>query len=317
MASSSNRKSGSSARSTKRKRVVLGAKETVRVDYAKGQPKVDTERRRPQQRAPKKPDSAGSRLATSKRQERERRQIQLRNRRLAVWAGLIAVVFLVIWGAFSIVNAPWLRVSSVEVVGAKRLSASEVTSRAAIGATTTMLSLSPGKVERRLLADPWIVSAEVSRRFPRTVVLTVQERVPVAVVDAGGAKLWLASKDGRWLGQRSEDTSGAYITVRDVPDLKPVAGKGVESTEALNALRVIDGLSPELRKLVITVSAPTVEKTALITKGDIEIFIGSAADIRTKDQLALRILKEQAGKVVYINVRSIERPTWRGLESAP
>lgn len=317
MASSSNRKSGSSARSTKRKRVVLGAKETVRVDYAKGQPKVDTERKRPQQRAPKKPDSAGSRLANSKRQERERRQVQLRNRRLLVWGGLVGAACLLVWGAYAVANAPLLRVSSVEVLGTKRLSVSEVTSRAAIAPSTTMLSLSPGQVERRLLADPWIASAEVMRRFPRTVVLQVEERVPVAVVDVGGAKLWLASKDGYWLGPRSDETSGAFITVRDVPDLKPVAGAKIKSPEALNALRVVDGLSPELRKLAITASASTVEKTALITKSGVEIFIGSAADIKTKNQLALRILREQQGKVVYINVRSIDRPTWRGLETAP
>jgi cell division protein FtsQ len=288
----------------------------VRVDYTKGQPKVDTERKR-QQRPARKSDSPGSRLATAKRQERERRQVQFRNRRIGVIGVIVVAVAVVIWGIVAIVNAPVLRVRAVTVEGNVRLSDSEVTSQAAIAPSTTMLSLSAGAIERRLLADPWIAAATVSRRFPATIVIDVTERVPLAVVDVGGSKLWLASADGRWLSQRSEDTSGSFITIRDVPDVKPVAGRPVGSPEVANALRVVAGISSTLRKRVVTVSAASIDKTALITSDDIEIFVGSATDIAIKDGLALRILREQRGKVVYINVRSVDRPTWRGLDVNP
>jgi cell division protein FtsQ len=62
------------------------------------------------------------------------------------------------------------------------------------------------------------------------------------------------------------------------------------------------------------ISAPTIDKTAILTNDDVEIFVGDAAQIAEKDQIARGILAREKGKVVYINVRVVERPTWRGLE---
>ncbi|MBU4555302.1 MAG: hypothetical protein KJ747_00320, partial [Actinobacteria bacterium] len=82
-----------------------------------------------------------------------------------------------------------------------------------------------------------------------------------------------------------------------------------------NALRVWKALSSELRAKTRTISAPSVDKTALMTTDDIAIFMGSSEDIERKDLVARRILEEQAGKVVSINVRTVDRPTWRGVDT--
>ncbi len=65
------------------------------------------------------------------------------------------------------------------------------------------------------------------------------------------------------------------------------------------------------------ISAPTVDKTAVITNDDVEIYIGAATQLAAKDRLIREILRREKGKVVYINVRVVERPTWRGLDDAP
>ena len=73
------------------------------------------------------------------------------------------------------------------------------------------------------------------------------------------------------------------------------------------------GLSPELRGRVKSVSAATVDKTALVVAQNIQVFVGSAEDIDKKDQLIRQILAKEK-KLVYINVRVVSRPTWRGLD---
>jgi hypothetical protein len=143
----------------------------------------------------------------------------------------------------------------------------------------------------------------------------VGERSAAAVIDAGGTNLWLVDAGGYWLGTlKSEDSTG-LVTVRDIEALKPIAGKRTTSVEVRNALAVIRGLSPEMKAQLKTVSAPTIDKTALITTSDVQIMVGSAEDISKKDRVARKILADERG-VVYVNVRVVDRATWRGLDEA-
>jgi hypothetical protein len=99
-----------------------------------------------------------------------------------------------------------------------------------------------------------------------------------------------------------------------VPGLDPKPGRLTTSEPLLNAVKVLTGISPALRAMVTSVAAPTIDGTALTTVDHVEIVIGEAIDLPTKDALARRILTEQQGKVVSIDVRITDRPTWRGLK---
>ena len=117
MASSSGRKSGSSGSSSNRKRVVVGAEETVRVRYKQGNPEVESERKRtPRQeqrstseragsRVPK-PSSAGRRVASQKRDDRDRRRRDISRRRALLAVLVLVAVAGVIWGLVALWRAP-------------------------------------------------------------------------------------------------------------------------------------------------------------------------------------------------------------------
>ncbi|MBE0477283.1 MAG: FtsQ-type POTRA domain-containing protein [Coriobacteriia bacterium] len=229
-------------------------------------------------------------------------------------AALVAVGAVLAAGAW-LYRSPLLSVDRVEVVGASHLSEDRVREIAAVPAGVTVLSVRNSEIEERLRAEPWIAEARVRRRPPHTVRITVEERVPAALIDEGSATLWLVDEEGVVLGERSAEDTSALAVVRDVPGIEAGPGVRLDSDALDNALRVLRGMSAELRAEVRAVSASTVDKTALYTYEDVEIFIGSAEDLERKDLLARRILEEQRGKVVYINVRTVDRPTWRGLET--
>lgn len=326
MASNSHRKSGSSGRSGPRKRVVIGAEETVRVRYKKNQPQVEAERRSTTRQTARvatrraglerpAPSQQGKRLSSAKREERERRQQTIRLRRVGLWAAAAAVAVVVLWGLVALFNAPVFALRTVVVSGARQLSDERVRELAAVPTATVLTRLDTSDVRERLEADPWVVKARVDRDFPSTLRLEIVERAPVAVVDAGGAEVWLVSSDGYWLDRQSKVATGV-VAIRDIEGLKPVRGKRATSKELTNAIKVAAGISPELRAMTRSISAPSIEKTALMTTDDVEIYIGEAADLKTKDQIARKILAKQKGKVVYINVRVVESPTWRGLDTA-
>ena len=322
MVSNSGRKSGSSARSTSRKRVVIGAQETVRVSYSKDKPQVESERRRTQRQtrassarpgmSGPKPTGVGRKISNVKRDERERRRRGLARRRLLVVLALGALLSAIVWGLVGLWRGPVFSIKKVVVVGTTRLTRAAVIKEAAIPSDATLLRVSAKRIEDRLTSDPWVASAHVSRTFPSTLVVTIVERTPAALVDAGGTALWLVDKDGYWLGPRSVNDTGAIVTIRDIVGLAPKAGIRSASSELRNALTVLAGLSEQLRAMIKTISAPTVDTTALITAGDIQIFVGGSDNIAKKDLIARDILSRQK-KVVYVNVRVVERPTWRGL----
>lgn len=204
-------------------------------------------------------------------------------------------------------------VRTVAVVGNSHLTADEVRAAAAVPSGTTLLRFPAESVERRLELSPWVASATVTRDFPDTMQIRVKEYEPAAVVDTGAETFWLVDGNGWVIAQQTPETTSTLITIRDIEAFEPAEGERSSSEALRNALRIWEGLTPELKKRTRLISAPSVDKTALMTTDDITIFIGSSEDIARKDLVAQRILAEQAGKVVSINVRTVDRPTWRGI----
>jgi cell division protein FtsQ len=167
-------------------------------------------------------------------------------------------------------------------------------------------------VRARIAADPWVAEVKVNRRLPDTIEFEVVERVPVALVD-GTACLWVVDGHGWVVGKRSREGTPTLPVVRQLQNAKLAVGREVGSAALRNALAVLGGVSPSLRRDVVAVNAKSVDETALVTKGNVEILFGSADEMPKKDAIARQILAAQRGKVVFIDVRSTDRPVSRGL----
>ena len=260
-----------------------------------------------------KPSNEARALAEARKVQREgrlageRRAVRLRA------VGIVAAVVLVIAGCIAIYNSSLFKITNIEVVGAVHITAERVKSLAAIPADATLIRFPADGVVARVKADPWVDSVTVSRVFPSGMRIRVTERVPVAIVNAGVGK-WLIDGTGAVIATPSVSASGSLPVIRDVPglDLKP--GRRTVSEPLLNAVAVLAGISRPLAAIVTAVSAPSIDGATLITTGRVEIVIGQAADLAKKSELASIILREQKGKVVSIDVRVIDRPTWRGLK---
>jgi cell division septal protein FtsQ len=126
-------------------------------------------------------------------------------------------------------------------------------------------------------------------------------------------ELWLVDAQRYVVEKGAADASLTVPVIRDVEGFKPKAGEQSPSATLGNALAVISGVSPEMRKMVRAVTAPSVDETALLTNEGIEILVGPARELQKKDAIARRILAEQRGKVVFIDVRNTSSPVSRGL----
>lgn len=255
---------------------------------------------------------ASRRIAAAKADERSRKEALARRSLILKAVAVVLVVALGITGAVAVYRSSFLAVDTVRTAGNNILADGHIVSLAEVPEGATLLNVDSVAIEARLLSDPYIKEARVDRNLPSTLVLRVEERVPVAALELADAS-YLVDAEGYWLSTVSAEQTATLAVVRDLPTLSFEPGARIDDASARNAIAIVNGLSPELREITAYLNAPSVEKTEIITREGVAIFLGSSDQLAVKDEVARRILAENEGKVVYINVRIVDRPTWRGL----
>ena len=266
--------------------------------------------------APPKPKrSEGAvRFAETKRDEREQRLASRRTRIRLVLGGVAALIALLLAGSFLLYNSSAFAVGDVVVTGNSRVSGERIVELAAIPPDATLLRLPDAALAARIRTDPWISAVSVGRQFPDKVTVAVTERVPVALVDLGKSRgMWLVDASGSFITTQTKSNAAGLPLVRDVVSNGAAISMKDPPPTMLNALKVLGGMGAQLRSSAKYITAASVDETAVFTKDGVEILFGAATQMVKKDFLARRILADQKGKVVFIDVRSVDRPVWRGL----
>ena len=104
------------------------------------------------------------------------------------------------------------------------------------------------------------------------------------------------------------------MCIRDRPyGTSPETGAFCTDENVNNALDIVAGMTTSLADQVVLVKATDAESTKLTLDNGVEIAFGKAEDIREKERVCLEIMEQNPGSVAYINVRVVDRPTWRAL----
>jgi cell division septal protein FtsQ len=121
--------------------------------------------------------------------------------RRAAWstAGAVVVVLLASWAGSSLLDAAALTVRSVIVRGHSRVSAADIETRLAGIRQENILKIDLEQYRLRLIASPWIASAELWRVFPSTVQVRITERTPLVLARLSG-QLFLVDAAGVIIG---------------------------------------------------------------------------------------------------------------------
>jgi cell division protein FtsQ len=96
-----------------------------------------------------------------------------------------------------------LPITTVDVEGARRLTADAVRQRAQITPQDNILSVNLGAARRRLQAHPWIADAKVIRDIPDRIVIRIREHECRAVLNLD--RQFLLSADGEIFKAREKD----------------------------------------------------------------------------------------------------------------
>ncbi|MGH3385776.1 MAG: cell division protein FtsQ/DivIB [Nocardioidaceae bacterium] len=215
------------------------------------------------------------------------------SRRWAVWRRALAVLVVVgLVGAagWLVFLSDVLAVETVEVEGEGAITADRITEVAEVPVGKPLARTDLDQIAARVERIREVHHAEVGRSWPHTVVVTVTERTPVAVVERDGVR-------------RLVDAEGVQFRVvkgrrKGLPTI--VAG-GERAAE--EAAKVVAVLPADVARRVTRLDATTMDSITLRLTGGREVVWGSAEESERKAEV-LAVLVERKGKVLDVSVPS-------------
>lgn len=223
---------------------------------------------------------------------------QWRRRWLALRYLLVPLLLLALLagGVWAVWFSSWLAVDTIDVSGAQTVSADDIRARADIEPGEPLVRVDVAAAEVRVGSLAVVKDVEVTRQWPDGILVSIEERVAIAVVDIGGRL-------------RGMDEEGVvFRDYRRAPPGLPRVETSIGATaEALReAAKVISALPDSLTLIVDHVRVETVDQISLVLKDGRVVIWGSAADSETKAEVLEELLKTPA-KVYDVSVPS--RPT--------
>ena len=220
-----------------------------------------------------------------------------RRRRLVLV--LAIVVVLAAAATWLVAFSSVLGVGHVKVEGNHVLATTEIERRAAVPQGEPLLRLDTDAITRRVEQLPVVASAAVTTSLPATVVITVQERVPVGYLASGGKRI-LVDRTGR-----------QYLTVDRVPGGLPrfVVPAGTDELTTGDAVATVAAALPvDLKARVLTIGAMDPQSITLVLRGGKVVRWGIAKRNAVKAQIvdALRVRRNS-----QIDVSNPDQPFTR------
>jgi cell division protein FtsQ len=211
----------------------------------------------------------------------------------------VLVPVLVVAIAVPVLNSPLFGVRTVTVQGAKYLSPEVLAKATAQVKGKSIIFGDLHAAELTLRADPWVRDANVSKHFPSSAIIDIDERQPVA---------WFLGSDNQ---SRVLDVEGHVISVQtgqptqymQITGVGDALLAGAKANEVYTAAAQLSASLPEeIQKTVLNVGvANNTELLMTLRTGTVVIF-GQPSDLRAKLVSLVLVLRRQDPK----NLRSID-----------
>jgi cell division protein FtsQ len=218
-------------------------------------------------------------------------------------------------GAYAAARAtPLFDVRAIEVRGASPASARAVRAAVAPLIGRSLLGLDGAELVRRVEAIPEVAKVRYDRAFPRTLVVTVRQERPAAVLRRG-PQAWLVAASGRVLRQLPRRHAAPFPRVWIPKRVAVAAGRAVPERRAARAVAAVAQLDAGFPARVRDVRTGRDELTFRLVSG-LEVRLGDDSELALKLAIAGRILPSLAGPdgggPSYLDVSVVERPVAGG-----
>jgi cell division protein FtsQ len=230
------------------------------------------------------------RLAARRRQVAEVHARSSLSRVLTVLA-VLALAGAGVW----LLRSPLLSIHQIRVSGIESGMVVQLLAREGVGEGRPLISVPTGRLEQVLRANPRIKGAEVRRQWPQTLVVTIEERVPVAWAPFAGG--WAR------VGIDGVVIATAPAPDSDLPRLEIAEVGASPSAAALGALAFLQELAPQ-PGLEVVVTSEGNDLWALVN--NVMVRLGRPVDMEIKARVLRELL---AGELVPGSTVNLVAPT--------
>lgn len=191
-------------------------------------------------------------------------------------------------------TTPYFKVKEVRVKGAGRLSEPTILGWAGVPLEKCIFAVNLRRISRRIESRPRVRKAKISRSFPLTIVIEVEERQPFVYLLCDKV-LWEVDEEGTVLGEVDVLRDLAVITGISSPSQKERINSGV---------RIIK----TCRKIGISFSEVNVKDEAQMVaylRGGIKVYLGTGEHLEYLSYLPFIMadLKTKKKRTNYIDLR--------------
>jgi cell division septal protein FtsQ len=223
---------------------------------------------------------------------------RFRARRIAVRRGagrrrlrrllILGVGLIVLVAAWGLTRSAALDVDGMTVDGAHRTSGAAIREAVAAPRGMPMLDVDVDAATARLERLPWVATARVSRHWPGTVAVEIDEREALVALAAPGGAWALADAGGRILASVDKPPEGLLV----LDGVRATAAPGGElGPQASSSLRVARSLPASLRSRVSAVATGEGSLQLRLAPGGV-VELGSADDLTEKLLAATTVLTD-------------------------
>ncbi|MDD5448727.1 MAG: FtsQ-type POTRA domain-containing protein [Actinomycetota bacterium] len=217
-----------------------------------------------------------------------------------------AVAFLVYFCFFT----DALSVSDIRMRGNSSLPEEYLRGLSGVESYENLLTLPVRVLDKNLRMNPWISDVDIERELPHTLIITVKEREPLAVVDYGGA-CFLVDEEAFVLEKVEAHQHETLPRINAGNTRIPSIGLRLPSGAVSDCVEVIREM-PLFIRSKIQFADPLSEKGLIFSlRTGYEIIYGGKADYKQKNKLVEAIVKEiQRSKrnVAYLDVSVVDCP---------
>ncbi|MGH1562687.1 cell division protein FtsQ/DivIB [Mumia sp. DW29H23] len=228
------------------------------------------------------------------------RRWRARLRRLRPYLVAAAVLAVVGVGTWVVLETPVLGAHTVDVRGTSTVPSAVVRASAEVEEGQPLARVDLDAIRERVEEIPQLATVDVRRQWPRTVVVEVVERTPVARL-AGGEDVRLIDPDGVVYPPSGKAPSR-------LPQVVLTAGSGPRGEALKEAAEAVRAMDRTLARRVREVHVSSRDGITLDLRDGAEVAWGSADHAELKAEVLTALLRQKASAY---DVSAPERPTIR------
>lgn len=240
------------------------------------------------------------------KRRRKIRRIRHYGRLKKLIRGVVLLVITVL-SLYHFTRSSFFSVQQIEAHGIKHLQSEEVIRESGVAKGMNLFQVDTEKAQKRLLTDPLVDGAKVRKHLPNRVVITIQERTPVALLLAGDAFLVVDSK-----GYCLEKTS--LIGKQRLPIITGCrhwsARPGSLASKEPALLKILEAIDSSRVDFFSEFNIADGNQIVAYSRDGTPVLLGTTEDLSQKLRQAVSIAKglEAGEELDYIDVRTVQAP---------